>query len=1432
MVPTVKLVQIGANQLVELLSPLVLWEHCVPVVSLEKSTMGEIERSASMKQLMTPIKGRSIFRFIATLVLVLGSGAYGSLALASTYQGQLTSLALQTFFASASATNGQSSSSCIGSSPTSGCSLSEALSEAEASNTNTAIYLITNGDGAVPSLAPVDGYTGPSIDYNGNFSVDIPTGSTVTIENYNGNSPVLNGDFKGTVLTVTGTGTLNLSGVTITGGLGYSGQSGIGGTEGNGGNGGGISTTASLAITNSTISGNSAGAGVTNIVGTPGSGGNGGGISTTASLTITGSTISDNSAGGGANSSFGTGGSGGNGGGISTTASLTITNSTISGNSAGVGGTGVGDTGGSGGNGGGISTTASLTIIGSTISGNSAGTGGGGTNSGGNGGNGGGISTTAKLTLKNSTISGNSAGSGGNSGTDTGGTGGSGGGIYTTKFLTIIGSTISDNSAGTGGSGYTSGSVAGSGDGIYNNGGKVVLAGDLLATTGGTSSGDECTGGGFIDVGYNVSDDSSCFTSTANSVTSSTAEDLTSLGNYGGTTKTILPTLGNPAIGLIPAGKSVLVDNRSVQLCPTTDQRGFTTPTGVTCDAGSVQLASVLFAAAVPVGTGSCADVADACSLTTALGDVGAGGTIELVTPGSSASYDGNFTVDTTGTTVTSPVTIEPAPGVSDPTLDGTNSGTVMTNNSGTHLNLIGMSVTGGDGSASGGGIYNAGTLTVTGSTISDNTADSGLNTASGGGIYNAGTLTVTGSTISDNTARGHDYNVAYGGGIYNARTLTIANSTIAGNTSQGGQSVIGYGGGIYSSGVLDMTASTIADNTAVSGGNTASGDGIYNSRGKVYFAADLFATLNGAPSGGECAGYKGTFTDEGYNVSDDSTCGFTTSSTSTSVSSSSAAEDLTSLGNYGGPTETILPETGNPAIGLIPAGTSVTVNKQSVQLCPTTDQRGFATSSGVSCDAGSTQVLNQAITFTGPTTLSYGVSGTLSASGGSSGQPLVFSVASTSGTEVCNVSGTDGSTVNSTGIGTCVIDVNQAGNDDYLSAPQVQESLTVIRATPTPPAITNLPTGGIVGGGFTASVATSGDGTTSVTAGPASVCSARGLVVSYVGAGQCTLTPQVAQGTDYTSLSGEPQTITIQAPPVRVPPSTPTTQPSSSTPPPLTSPTSQLPIPFGLITANGGIFTHEDSSFSSKTGSGANDIVGGAASGTNGYWLVTKSGTVESFGTAHSYGSVTNPVGSVIGMAATPDDNGYWVVTNAGVIYNFGDAMRFVGVSIYGITGLTGTHPLNAPIVGLAPTPDGKGLYLVAADGGVFNFGDARFLGNTYTLGLTGLKGTHPLNAPIVGMTLTPSANGYLLIAADGGVFNLGDAKFLGNTYTLGITGLKGTHPLNAPIVGGTYVPGSQAGYYLFGADGGVFNFGTAPFEGSNANTHLGAPVIGEITL
>ena len=80
---------------------------------------------------------------------------------------------------------------------------------------------------------------------------------------------------------------------------------------------------------------------------------------------------------------------------------------------------------------------------------------------------------------------------------------------------------------------------------------------------------------------------------------------------------------------------------------------------------------------------------------------------------------------------------------------------------------------------------------------------------------------------------------------------------------------------------------------------------------------------------------------------------------------------------------------------------------------------------------------------------------------------------------------------------------------------------------------------------------------------------------------------------------------------------------------------------------------------------------------------------------------------------------------------------------------------PLNKPVVGMAATPDGNGYWLVASDGGIFNYGDAGFYGST---------GSIQLNKPIVGMAATPDGKGYWLGASDGGVFNYGDAGFFGS--------------------------------------------------------------------
>jgi hypothetical protein len=91
-------------------------------------------------------------------------------------------------------------------------------------------------------------------------------------------------------------------------------------------------------------------------------------------------------------------------------------------------------------------------------------------------------------------------------------------------------------------------------------------------------------------------------------------------------------------------------------------------------------------------------------------------------------------------------------------------------------------------------------------------------------------------------------------------------------------------------------------------------------------------------------------------------------------------------------------------------------------------------------------------------------------------------------------------------------------------------------------------------------------------------------------------------------------------------------------------------------------------------------------------------------------------------------------------------------------------------------------------------------------------------VRAPFVAMAASPSGNGYWLVGADGGVFSLGGAHFHGS--------MGGRH-LNAPIVG-MAATASGNGYWLVGADGGVFAFGDAGFWGSAGNLRLAAPVVG----
>ena len=127
---------------------------------------------------------------------------------------------------------------------------------------------------------------------------------------------------------------------------------------------------------------------------------------------------------------------------------------------------------------------------------------------------------------------------------------------------------------------------------------------------------------------------------------------------------------------------------------------------------------------------------------------------------------------------------------------------------------------------------------------------------------------------------------------------------------------------------------------------------------------------------------------------------------------------------------------------GLI-SGTPTTAGTYSVTVTAT-DTTG---ASGSAAFTITVSPAPQVISFTAPATGTVGKSATLTATGGGSGNPVVFTVDTSSGAGVCNVSGTNGATVTYTAAGSCVIDANQAGNADYTAAPQVTATITVDQA-------------------------------------------------------------------------------------------------------------------------------------------------------------------------------------------------------------------------------------------------------------------------------------------------------------------------------------------------------------------------------------------------
>ncbi len=273
---------------------------------------------------------------------------------------------------------------------------------------------------------------------------------------------------------------------------------------------------------------------------------------------------------------------------------------------------------------------------------------------------------------------------------------------------------------------------------------------------------------------------------------------------------------------------------------------------------------------------------------------------------------------------------------------------------------------------STGGGIQNEGTLTLTNSTVSENTSNS-----EGGGIFNsgAGVVTLTNSVVGGNIS-----NSGASGAIHNDGTLSISNSTVANNTAGC------EGGAIRSNDTLTITGSTFSGNTAGCEAGAILNDGtanITNSTISGNAAAEEASALenvgqmtltnvtiadNSSPAGGgfvnnsdsatltnviiagntpaDCAHFS-PIPVSSHNLDSDATCGFN------ALSDHQGADPMLGpLANNGGPTMTH---------ALLPGSEAIDVGDE--VDCPLTDQRGRPrppdgdNQGGPGCDIGAFEV-------------------------------------------------------------------------------------------------------------------------------------------------------------------------------------------------------------------------------------------------------------------------------------------------------------------------------------------------------------------------------------------------------------------------------------------------------------------------------------------
>jgi predicted outer membrane repeat protein len=226
------------------------------------------------------------------------------------------------------------------------------------------------------------------------------------------------------------------------------------------------------------------------------------------------------------------------------------------------------------------------------------------------------------------------------------------------------------------------------------------------------------------------------------------------------------------------------------------------------------------------------------------------------------------------------------------------------------------------DNSASEAPVVNYRNLYVRRSTFSGNQTTS-PGSGDGGAIAHSGdVLVVDSSTFVNNRSAGR------GGAIYGASSAWIVNSTFNLDTAAAG------GGAVYQDG-----GDAHVDHVTIVGNTSTAGAALQNAAGSGTLTVGR--SLVAANNGNNCGG---TLATGGYNVSDGGGCNGAFMGPGDLIS---LTLPLGALADNGGPTQTMLPLSGNPVIDRIPTGACAIP----------ADQRGAGRPFGPGCDSGAVEV-------------------------------------------------------------------------------------------------------------------------------------------------------------------------------------------------------------------------------------------------------------------------------------------------------------------------------------------------------------------------------------------------------------------------------------------------------------------------------------------